>query len=97
MIFFSIFFGGFLIVPLLEYARRFLTSKDLFLWIAVAWAAAFLGAALHRSTFPCPRCGRAFFIWYLFGDPTSRKCLHCGLKIGSPYLAGQTSTETGYD
>src|SRR5580704_10880709 len=51
------------------------------LWIAGVWAAAFLGSVLHRATFPCPRCGKFFFIWFGFGNPLARQCMHCGLKI----------------
>ena len=77
--------------PLLVYAINALFSVDPLLWVGGGWGAAFLGAGIHRSTFPCPRCGQWFFMWYGFGNPLSRKCMHCGLKIGARYEAGQIS------
>ena len=91
---FATLFGGFLVVPLLVYGMHFLFSVDAILWVGIAWGAAFLGASFHRAMFPCPRCGKAFFLWYLYGNHMSRKCLHCGLRIGSPYISGQNTIET---
>jgi hypothetical protein len=77
-------------VPLISYVLNTVMVVDP-LWIAGAWAAAFAGAGFHRATFPCPHCGKWFFIWVGFHNPFSRKCMHCGLKIGSSYEAGPIS------
>jgi hypothetical protein len=73
-------------VPLLSYAIAMLYPIDP-LWIGGAWLAAFAGAAVHRSTFTCPRCGHWFFVWLGYHNTLTRKCIHCDLKIGAHYEA----------
>jgi ribosomal protein L37E len=77
-------------VPLLTAAIETIFRVDAFFWIGIAWMATFVGAAWHRTTFPCPRCGRAFFFNW-FQNPFARRCMHCGLPIGAAYDARRIS------
>lgn len=44
-----------------------------------AWLVAFILAANYLSTFPCPRCGLAFFRKSFWHNPLARRCMHCDL------------------
>jgi hypothetical protein len=32
----------------------------------------------------CPRCGKRFDGWWFFQSSYTKKCLHCGIRIGTP-------------
>lgn len=42
---------------------------------AIAWMVLAANAGLRFQTFPCPRCGQAFFSYNIIG----RRCAHCTL------------------
>jgi DNA-directed RNA polymerase subunit RPC12/RpoP len=46
--------------------------------IAIAWMLAIAVAMLRVTYFPCPRCGKHFYMAAFF--VTGRKCPHCGLR-----------------
>jgi hypothetical protein len=31
----------------------------------------------------CPRCGKRFDGWWFFQNSYTKKCLHCGIRIGT--------------
>jgi hypothetical protein len=55
----------------------------------VWWACLLMGAATavfaeRCNRFACPRCGKWFSRRGLFHNESTSRCLHCGLKIGTP-------------
>lgn len=59
-------------------APPWITSVLITLWFIASVALGFR-AGLWR----CPRCGRVFTASRLLSNPLTRKCLHCGLRIGA--------------
>lgn len=55
------------------------------LWFVVVAPGALITLALafHASTFRCPRCQDRFASTLLPHGAASRRCLHCGLAMGS--------------
>lgn len=39
---------------------------------------------IRRMLWPCPRCGRPFHVTWSYGNPYSRRCVHCGLPKWEP-------------
>lgn len=72
--FFGVWLGGFLLLGLLMQ----LVGGAVFP-LAILWVLAFLVAAWRLSAFRCPRCGRFFFLTWLYGNLLAQRCLHCGL------------------
>ncbi|MCA1594036.1 MAG: hypothetical protein LC754_15565 [Acidobacteria bacterium] len=57
-----------------------LTGSDSFIpMTAFAWMAAFAITNFYRMNWKCPRCGKAFFQKWWYGNNFARKCVHCGL------------------
>jgi hypothetical protein len=50
---------------------------------AKIWLAGCAIGTIWLSLFHCPRCGKLFGISWAFSNPIARKCLHCGLPVGS--------------
>jgi len=48
--------------------------------VLVAWAVGLAMSALAVGLFRCPACGRCFHQTWWWGNPFSRRCLHCGLR-----------------
>ncbi len=46
---------------------------------AIAWMVAFALSHFYRMSWGCPRCGRAFFMKWWYGNSFAQKCVHCGL------------------
>jgi hypothetical protein len=42
----------------------------------------------------CPRCGRRFFHTWIYGNPFSNRCVHCGLMKWAPAFAETESAST---
>ncbi len=55
-------------------------SRLLFFVLGGLWCAAGLFAFGRVSAFPCPRCRKTYFIEKLRKNPSSVRCLHCGLR-----------------
>lgn len=55
-------------------------SGPLDLLVAVTYIVVSLMFSAHLSNFPCPRCGQPFFRTKSWGNPFSRRCMHCGLQ-----------------
>ena len=54
---------------------------------AYCWMAFFFVASRRASRFPCPRCGKMFFLYSGFSSYSmfAKKCVHCDL----PKYAGE--------
>jgi uncharacterized protein (DUF983 family) len=39
---------------------------------------------IHRALFRCPKCGNKFHSTFLCGNPWTRRCLNCGIQMGTP-------------
>jgi hypothetical protein len=50
--------------------------------LGVSWFLSCAVASVRLSRFRCPRCGRAFTVRGFSGNPSTDKCLHCGLRVG---------------
>jgi DNA-directed RNA polymerase subunit RPC12/RpoP len=47
--------------------------------VAIAWMGASAWAALRVGLFPCPRCGKRFYMNKYLMTTMGRKCPHCGV------------------
>ncbi|WP_404308968.1 hypothetical protein [Neorhodopirellula lusitana] len=59
--------------------QRWTGSDDAAMIAAVAWMAAYGVAGWRCGHFPCPQCGRPFFIWRFTYHVWTGQCLHCNL------------------
>lgn len=57
----------------------------LYLWLS--WVVLMLVAAFSIWTFPCPRCDELFTHTWIFNNPFTMKCMHCGLRVGDLPIA----------
>ncbi len=72
---------SFLCLPL--FGTVFLVSRSelaTFLF-ALAWILVWVASALAVALSPCPRCKKTFNLRGWYGNPSTRRCLHCGLSI----------------
>jgi len=79
--FFGAWLGGFLIVAILMIVISSLRLGEIPMYlVAIAWAIAFVLAAVRLQLFLCPRCRCQFFRYSLYYNPFARRCVHCGLQ-----------------
>lgn len=47
--------------------------------VALTWLAFFGFTVIRLNQFPCPNCGRAFFLYkyHIGSNPLAKRCLHC--------------------
>jgi len=57
-------------------------------------AAIWIIAILYHASLRCPRCDENFVWGALYGNPFTRKCVHCGLRAGAD--PGKVSFSTRY-
>lgn len=55
------------------------TSENPVIAMAIAWIIIFTWASIRVTFFPCPRCGKHFYMNRYFITTFGRKCPHCGL------------------
>ena len=60
------------------------TARQAFFWIALPFGLVAYGFMARASFFECPRCDERFESSPYFGNPFTRTCVHCGLRIGTP-------------
>src|SRR5437868_13183073 len=78
-LFFVVWIGGWLAIGVLG-----AIFGDRAIWLGPLWLLGFFVTAGHRGRFRCPRCGAWFFKPSRMSiNPWSRRCYHCGLRIGS--------------
>ncbi len=68
---------------LTEFSVRYGWNKNLafLLIMALPMLGSIAVAQLRRILWPCPKCKRAFHVTGFYGNPFSRRCLHCGLRL----------------
>jgi hypothetical protein len=67
------------VVGIASVISKFTPSETPVLVVALAWMATFAVTGLRVSFFPCPRCGKHFYMNKYFITTLGRKCPHCGL------------------
>lgn len=45
--------------------------------VALAWMVFSAFAGVRMKAFPCPRCGKPFFLGPFFQNPLTQRCVHC--------------------
>src|SRR3954471_8603017 len=72
-------------VVVLGVPMKWVTASDLpVALLASAWMTGILLAGWRAGVFPCPRCGRPFFLRGMIGKLLARECVHCGLPKYAP-------------
>ena len=68
---------------LTEFLVRDGVNKNLafFLIMALPILGSIAVAHLRRILWPCPKCKHHFHGTWFYGNPFSRRCLHCGLPL----------------
>ena len=79
-LFFGLFVGAFLVIPVLSYVLVKLGFERAPLFIAVPWMIAWVAAVIWRTSWECPRCHELFFNKWWYGDGFMVRCHHCGLR-----------------
>jgi hypothetical protein len=73
--------GGFLLLGLIVFGLALVDmtlAETTARVLGFSWVFAFAVASVRATRFPCPRCGKRFFVgqWH---NPLASKCMHCGL------------------
>ncbi len=60
-------------------------------WLVLAvilpWAVVTAVLSLRVTYWPCPQCGKLFFLRFAFFPAGGKRCPHCGLPYGVDYQA----------
>jgi hypothetical protein len=84
--------GGFFLIPVVMALLATLLGtplpdsvrERLFVGLGLIWFVGCPVLAFRYMRFPCPRCGRTFYMRPFYGNAFARRCLHCGLPKGAP-------------
>ncbi|QQP94894.1 hypothetical protein [Lysobacter enzymogenes] len=81
--FYGVWIGGFAVLALLMFGvlPHFpqIPAGAIFVVLGLTWLAGSFFAGMRLQRFPCPRCGRSYFMTSLIYFPFARQCRHCGL------------------
>jgi DNA-directed RNA polymerase subunit RPC12/RpoP len=66
---------------------------NLGLLVALPLMTLVVGLSIHAALFRCPRCGERFQVGRSLKDPKGRRCMNCGIRIGTSKSTDQDDEE----